>query len=67
MTSTWLTNNGNTHISQPDNETCQLVEYISREIFFFKNYAQNEAGRLVLDLILFFQSFILGKSKWSAT
>ena len=35
MTSTWLTNNGNTHISQPDNETCQLIEYISREIFFF--------------------------------
>ena len=26
-----------------------------REIFFFKNYAENEAGRLVPDLFLFFK------------
>ena len=25
------------------------------EIFFFKNYAKNEAGRLVPDLFLFFE------------
>ena len=28
---------------------------ITREILFFKNYAKNEAGRLVPDLILFFE------------
>ena len=28
---------------------------ITREILFFKNYAKNEAGRLVRDLILFFE------------
>ena len=26
-----------------------------REIFFFKNHAENEAGRLVPDLFLFFK------------
>ena len=32
----------------------QLIEYIRREIFFVKNYAENEAERLlVLDLFLF--------------
>ena len=39
-----------------DNQTAkfgQLIEYISREIFFFKNYAENEAKRLVPDLFLF--------------
>ena len=29
----------------------QFVEY--NKIFFFKNYAENEAGRLVADLFLF--------------
>ena len=27
----------------------------TREIFFFKNYAENEAGRLFPDLFLFFK------------
>ena len=33
---------------------CQLIEY-EKEIYFFKNYAENEAGRLVPDLFLFFE------------
>ena len=49
---TWLTNNCNTHIAQyltkerqPDNETWSIIKiYITREIFFFKNYTENEAG-----------------------
>ena len=32
----------------------QLREY-NKKIFFFKNYAKNEKGRLVPDLFLFFQ------------
>ena len=32
----------------------QVKEY-KREIFFFKNHAENEAGRLVPDLFLFFK------------
>ena len=28
---------------------------MAREIFFFKNYAENESGRLVTDLFLFFK------------
>ena len=32
----------------------QSVEY-NTEIFFFKNYAENETGRLVPDLFLFFE------------
>ena len=32
----------------------QLREY-NKKIFFFKNYAKNEKGRLVLDLFLFFE------------
>ena len=32
----------------------QLIEYIKRNIFF-KNYAENEASRLVPDLFLFFE------------
>ena len=27
----------------------------NREIFYFKNHAENEAGRLVSDIFLFFQ------------
>ena len=34
---------------QPDNGT------ITREIIFFRNHAENEAGRLVPDLFLFFK------------
>ena len=32
----------------------QLIEH-KREIFFFKNYAENEVVRLVPDLFLFFE------------
>ena len=32
----------------------QLIEY-KREIFSFKNYAKNEAGRLFPDLFLFLE------------
>ena len=32
----------------------QLIEY-NKRIFFFKNYADNEARRLVPDLFLFFK------------
>ena len=32
----------------------QLREY-NKKIFFFKNYAKNEKGRLVPDLFLFFE------------
>ena len=28
---------------------------LTKEIFFFKNYAENEAGRLVSGLFLFFE------------
>ena len=44
----------------------QLIKYPKRNIFF-KNYAENEAGKLAPCPFLFFlKSFILGKSKWSA-
>ena len=34
----------------------QVIEYDKRrEIFFFKNHVENEAGRLVEDLLLFFK------------
>ena len=32
---------------------CQLIKYKKRNIFFFKNYAEYEARRLVPDLFLF--------------
>ena len=32
----------------------QLIEY-NKRIFFFKNHVENEAGRLVPDLFLFFK------------
>ena len=41
-----------------DNQTMklgELMEYNKRNIIFFKNYAENEAGRLVADLFLFFK------------
>ena len=34
----------------------QLIEH--NKIFFFKNYTENEAGRLVSDLFLFFEKLI---------
>ena len=42
----------------------QLMEY-KKIIFFFKNYAENEAGRLVQDLFIFWKKLYRGKSKWS--
>ena len=36
-------------------EVDQLIEYKKRNIFFFKHYAENEAGRLVPNLFLFFK------------
>ena len=33
----------------------QLIDYDKREFFFFKNYAEKEAGSLVPDLFLFFK------------
>ena len=44
----------------------QLIEYNKRNFFFFKNYTEHEAGRLVPDLFIFLKSLILGKSKQSA-
>ena len=41
----------------------QLMKY-SVEIFFFKNRAEYELGRLVLDLVLFFKK-ALYKATWS--
>ena len=36
----------------------QVIEY-NKENVFFKNHAENEAGRLVLDLSLFFKNALL--------
>ena len=33
----------------------QSIEYNKMSIFFSKNYAENETGRLVHDLFLFFK------------
>ena len=33
----------------------QLIQYNKRNVFFFKSYAENEAGRLVPDLFLVFK------------
>ena len=35
----------------------QLIE-ISRQIFFFKNYTENEGGKLVPDCFLFFKRIL---------
>ena len=61
---TLLTNNCNTHLFNISrnkvNQTMklgQLTEYnknITRKIFLFKSYAENETGRLVPDFFLFF-------------
>ena len=37
----------------------QAMEYNNREIFFFKNHAENEAGRQVSDLFLFFKKLYI--------
>ena len=33
----------------------QLIQYNKRNVFLFKSYAENEAGRLVPDLFLVFK------------
>ena len=33
----------------------QLIQYNKRNVFFFKSYAENEVGKLVPDLFLFFK------------
>ena len=42
----------------------QLIEYNKRNIFF-KNYAENEAGRLFPDLLLFFKKGLIYEVKAS--
>ena len=58
MTQPRFTNNCNTHTSQSKGDQVmkfgQLIEY-SKKIFCFKNYAENEARKLVPDLLLFFK------------
>ena len=56
----WLTTNYNTHIAQylkkwrqPDIKIVQAKEYNKRNIFL-QNHADNDIGRLVPDLFLFF-------------
>ena len=57
----WLTKNYNTHTAQylmnqrqPDNEIWS-VNRTTQEIFFFKYYTENEAGKLVPGCFLFFK------------
>ena len=38
---------------------CQLIEYYKRDNFF-KNHEENEAGRLVPELFLFFKKALYG-------
>ena len=35
----------------------QLIEY-TRKLFYFKNHAENEVGRLVPDIFLFFKEML---------
>ena len=37
----------------------QLIEYNKNKYFFFKIHAENEAGRLVPDLFLFFKKHFM--------
>ena len=55
----WNTNNYNKHIARylKSNQTVifgQLIEYNVKK-FFFKNHAENEPGRLIAHLALFFK------------
>ena len=36
----------------------QIVEYNERDILFFKNHAENDAGRLYTDLFLFLKTVL---------
>ena len=52
----WSTNNYNTHIVQYPTKLRLLGNEIwSGKCFFFKNHAENEQGKLVPDLFLFFK------------
>ena len=59
---TWLTNNHNTHIAQyltkqkatRQPKYGQVIEYDKKNIFL-QNNTENEVGRLVADLSLFFK------------
>ena len=48
------------------NQTTKFGQLIAWEIFFFRNHAEHEAGRLVPDLFVFEKIFVEGKSKWLA-
>ena len=37
------------------NQTMELGQLTDQGIFFFKNYTENEAGRLVPEIFLFFE------------
>ena len=43
------------NISQSKGNRTMKFGELTKEIFFFKNYAENEAGRLVSGLFLFFE------------
>ena len=43
------------NISQSKGNRTMKFGELTKEIFFFKNYVENEAGRLVSDLFLFFE------------
>ena len=44
----------------------QLIECVTCEIFFFKRHAENEAGKLVLDLFCFLRQLYI-KTKQAVT
>ena len=47
------------NISQSkDNQAIKFGQLIEREIFSFKNHAENEVGRLLTDLFLFFEKIL---------
>ena len=53
----WLVNNYDTHIAQrqPDNEIWSVNRIYPEKYFSLKNYAENEAGKLVSDRFLSFK------------
>ena len=54
------------NISRTKNNKTMKFDQLTREIFFLKNHAENNAGRLIPDLFFsFLKNLISGKSKWS--
>ena len=55
---TWLINNCNTHLSDisrsKDNQSMKFGQLSkkARGVFTFKNYVENQIGKLVLDLFI---------------